>query len=44
MYKESDKLEWIIHGKILAVGSTFAVYETDSQIWVADWKAKNSIE
>ena len=43
-YRESEKLEWIIDGKILAVGDTFALYEKDDGVWIADWRdpLKNS--
>ena len=41
---QSEKLEWIIDGKILAVGDTFALYEKDDGVWIADWRdpLKNS--
>ena len=44
IYRESEKLEWIIDGKILAIGDTFALYEKDDGVWIADWRdpLKNS--
>ena len=43
-YRESEKLEWIIDGKILAIGDTVALYEQDDGVWIADWRdpLKNS--
>ena len=40
-YRESDEIEWIIDGKILAIGDTFALYEKEDGIWLADWKDEN---
>ncbi len=37
-YRESEKLEWIVDGKILAIGDTFALYEKEGGIWMADWR------
>ncbi len=37
LYRESDTIEWLIEGKILATGTTFALYEKDGEIWRADW-------
>lgn len=28
-YRNSNKLEWLINGKILAIGKDFALYETE---------------
>lgn len=39
-YQFSQKIDWLIDGKILAVGADFAIYETNNEIWIADWKDK----
>lgn len=36
-YREGNSIEWLINGKILAFGETFALYESNGETWIADW-------
>lgn len=41
LYREANEIKWLVDGKILAIGDTFALYELEDGIWIADWKDKN---
>lgn len=41
-YANNDEISWIVDGKILAFGETFALYEKDQKIWIANWKRQTT--
>lgn len=41
LYREANEIKWLVDGKILAIGDTFALYELEDGIWIADWKDEN---
>jgi hypothetical protein len=38
LYHNSQKIEWLIDGTLLAFASESALYEKDGEIWKAEWK------
>lgn len=41
LYHNSEKIEWLIDGEILAFGTESALYKKDSIVWRADWSEEN---
>lgn len=43
-YHESNEIKWLVDGKILAIGDTFALYEKEDGVWIADWLDESLIK
>jgi hypothetical protein len=40
LYNNSEKIEWLIDGEILAFSDIAALYRKDGEVWRASWGEK----